>query len=47
MMTTLWEGIMADKHNSEQPMIFMTVILKKCKTVTRAKDVRVRLRNCL
>ena len=43
MMTALWEGIMADKHNSELPMVFMTVILQKCKTVTKAKDVRLRV----
>ena len=29
MMSALWEGVMDDKHNSELPMVFMAVILKK------------------
>ena len=43
MMSVLWEGIMEAKHNAKKPMVFMAVILQKCRTVKKAKDVRCRV----
>ena len=40
MVYYLWESIMVYKHNAENPMVFMAVILQKCRTVKKAKDVQ-------
>ena len=47
MRSSLWEGIMDDKHNAKKPTVLMVFILQKCNTDKKVKDVLCRVAQCL